>query len=145
VSVATSTTFTEAWETFFRSVRRARSRAANAEQGGLSLPQYHLLEPLAAEGALPVGVLAEEAGVAAPTATKMVDGLVRGGFVRRSTAPHDRRVVLVTLTGEGERALAARHARVAAMRRRIQAGLTAEEREQAAALLHRLAAVVEDL
>jgi DNA-binding MarR family transcriptional regulator len=40
-----------------------------AEDGALTLPQYHLLDPLEREEALPVGVLAEEAGVAAPTAT----------------------------------------------------------------------------
>jgi DNA-binding MarR family transcriptional regulator len=138
--------FTDAWDTFFRSVRRARGRAARAaEQGALSLPQYHLLEPLAAEGALPVGALAEEAGIAAPTATKMLDGLVRGGYVTRSTSPHDRRVVLIALTRAGEDALAARREKVAAARRRIHAGLTREEREQATALLHRLADVVEDL
>ena len=86
-------------ETFFRAVRHARGRAARAADGALTLPQYHLLEPLAAEGALPVGVLADEAGVAAPTATKMLDGLVRAGLVERTSAPHDRRVVLISLTG----------------------------------------------
>jgi MarR family transcriptional regulator, lower aerobic nicotinate degradation pathway regulator len=75
----------------------------------------------------------------------MVDGLVRAGFVARGAAPHDRRVVLISLTPAGRRALAAKRERVAAARRRIHAQLSPAEREQAAALLHRLAEIVEDL
>jgi DNA-binding MarR family transcriptional regulator len=135
--------FAEALEAFFRAVRRAR--AARAGERALSIAQYHLLEPLAVEGTRAVGALAEEAGIAAPTATKMLDGLVRDGYVTRTTAPHDRRVVLIALTGKGDQALAERRARVAAARRRIHAQLTPAEREQASALLHRLAEVVEDL
>ena len=36
--------FTAAWETFFRTTRRLRSRAGKQPLEGLSLPQYHLLE-----------------------------------------------------------------------------------------------------
>ena len=96
-------------------------------------------------GALPVGGLADEAGVAAPTATKMLDGLVRAGLVERTSAPHDRRVVLISLTGAGHAALAAKRGRVKAVRAEIQAQLSEDERNQAAALLRRLARIVEDL
>jgi DNA-binding MarR family transcriptional regulator len=137
--------FDSAWETFFRAVRHARGRAARAEDGALTLPQYHLLDPLARAGALPVGVLADEAGVAAPTATKMLDGLVRARLVERAAAPHDRRVVLISLTRAGHEALAAKRERVKAVRAEIQAQLSETERDQAAALLRRLAAIVEDL
>jgi DNA-binding MarR family transcriptional regulator len=138
-------TFTDSLEQFFRAVRRARGRAASSDEVGLSLAQFQLLDPLAGGERLPVGALAEEAGVAAPTATRMLDGLVRAGFVERSAADHDRRVVLVGLTAAGEEALTARRARVAAARRRIQAKLTPAEREQAAVLLQRLAEAVEEL
>lgn len=144
-STDSAAAFEAAWETFFRAVRHARGRAARAADGALTLPQYHLLEPLAAEGALPVGVLADEAGVAAPTATKMLDGLVRAGLVERTSAPHDRRVVLINLTGAGHAALAAKRERVKAVRAEIQAQLSEDERNQAAALLRRLAGIVEDL
>lgn len=145
VPAAQTTDFADSLEAFFRAVRRARGRAARADEGALSISQYHLLDPLAREGALPVGALAEEAGIAAPTATRMLDGLVRAGYVTRAASDHDRRVVLVGLTAEGERVLAARRERVAAARRRIQAQLTPEERRQAAVLLQRLAEAVEDL
>jgi len=137
--------FAAAWETFFRAVRHARGRAVKAEDGALTLPQYHLLDPLESEGALPVGVLAQEAGVAAPTATKMVDGLVRAGLVERAPSQHDRRVVLIALTDAGRDALAAKRERVKAVRSEIHAQLSETERNQAAALLQRLAGIVEDL
>ena len=57
--------FTAAWETFFRTTRRLRSRAGRQPIEGLSLPQYHLLEALRDAAELTVGVLAEAAGVAA--------------------------------------------------------------------------------
>jgi DNA-binding MarR family transcriptional regulator len=137
--------FASAWETFFRAVRHARGRAVRAEDGALTLPQYHLLDPLEREGALPVGVLAEEAGVAAPTATKMLDGLVRAGLVERAPSPRDRRVVLISLTDAGRDALAAKRERVQVVRAEIHAQLSEAERNQAAALLQRLAGIVEDL
>jgi MarR family transcriptional regulator, organic hydroperoxide resistance regulator len=140
-----ATAFDSAWEAFFRAVRHARGRAARAEHGALTLPQYHLLDPLASVDALPVGVLADEAGVAAPTATKMLDGLVRAGLVERASAPHDRRVVLIRLTGAGHEALAAKRERVKAVRAEIHAQLSETERNHAAALLRRLAGIVEDL
>ena len=65
--------FTAAWETFFRTTRRLRSRAGKQDLEGLSLAQYQLLESLLAADELTVGVLAEAAGVAAPTATRMLD------------------------------------------------------------------------
>ena len=42
--------FTAAWESFFRTTRRLRSRAGRLPIDGLSLPQYHLLEALRGVG-----------------------------------------------------------------------------------------------
>ena len=88
--------------------------------------------------------LAAAAGVAPPTATRMLDALVRDGLAERRPAEHDRRVVLVSLTADGRDAVATAAERVAAARARVRDRLTAAERKQAAALLRRLAAIVED-
>ena len=66
--------------------------------GGLSLAQYHLLEPLAA-GPSTNRQLAESADVASPTATRMIDLLVARDLVTRVEDPIDRRAVLISLTG----------------------------------------------
>ena len=137
--------FAAAWETFFRAVRRAKGRAsAQPPAEGVSLAQYHLLAPLSSGGTQTIRALAEAAGVTPPTATRMLDGLDRDGFVTRSPSPTDRRCVLVDLTPAGRAALAHTEAAVAAGRARIAGSLTDAEREQAAALLRRLAVVVEE-
>jgi DNA-binding MarR family transcriptional regulator len=142
VPVATEQ-FTAAWESFFRTTRRLRSRAGRQPIEGLTLPQYHLLEALREEDELTVGVLAEAAGVAAPTATRMLDCLARDGFVERRHSEADRRAVLVTLTPAGREAVEAAHEQVSAWRRRVYESLEPAEREQAAALLRRLSEVLE--
>lgn len=49
--------------------------------------------------------LAKERGISPPTATGLIDRLVRAGYVKRGSDPEDRRVVLVSLTEKGERAV----------------------------------------
>ena len=141
----TADEFTLAWEAFFRATRRARGRAAGPLEGSrLTLAQYQLLEVLRETPRLPVSELAATAGVAAPTATRMLDGLVRDGIAERMPSERDRRVVHVALTGAGRDAVAAAAERVAAGRARVRDQLSAAEQEQAAALLRRLAGVVEE-
>ena len=135
--------FAASWERFFRTTRRLRSRAGKQTLEGLSLPQYHLLEALRDQEELTVGMLAEAAGVAAPTATRMLDCLARDGHVDRRHSEEDRRSVLVSLTPAGRVAVQAAHEQVSAWRRRVFESLEPEEREQAAALLDRLSEAME--
>jgi DNA-binding MarR family transcriptional regulator len=143
VPVATDQ-FTAAWEAFFRTTRRLRSRAGKQPLEGLSLPQYHLLEALRDDDELTVGVLAEAAGIAPPTATRMLDCLARDGYVERRHSETDRRAVLVSLTPSGRIAVQAAHEQASAWRRRVFESLEPAEREQAAALLNRLSEVLEE-
>jgi DNA-binding MarR family transcriptional regulator len=139
------TGFTAAWEDFTRAVRRARGRATGPlAESGLTLAQFHLLEPLRDGGELTVSELAVGAGVAAPTATRMLDALVRDGLATRRPAEHDRRAVLVGLSAEGRSAVDNAAKLVEAARARVRDSLSVEEQEQAAALLRRLAAAVEE-
>jgi DNA-binding MarR family transcriptional regulator len=136
--------FTAAWEAFFRTTRRLRSRAGKQPLEGLSVPQYHLLEALRDADELTVGVLAEAAGVAPPTATRMLDCVARDGYVDRRHSEEDRRSVLVSLTPSGRVAVQAAHEQITAFRRRVFESLEPAEREQAAALLNRLSEVLEE-
>jgi DNA-binding MarR family transcriptional regulator len=142
VPVATEQ-FSAAWEAFFRTTRRVRARAGRTPVEGLSVPQYQLLEALREADALTVGELAESAGVAAPTATRMLDCLARDGHVTRRHSEADRRAVLVSLTPDGREALEAAHERAEAFRRRVFEALDPQERDRAAVLLTRLAEVME--
>jgi MarR family transcriptional regulator, organic hydroperoxide resistance regulator len=137
--------FSMAWEAFFRASRRARGRAVGPLEGsGLTLAQYQLLEALQRSERLPVSELAASAGVAPPTATRMLDALVREGVVERTPCTDDRRVVRVALTDGGRDAVATAAAQVAERRARVRDHLSPDEQEQAAALLRRLAAVLEE-
>ena len=127
---------TEALRDFFKAARRARGRAAR--------DPYHLLEPLA-PGPRTNRELAELAGIAPPTATRLVDGLLQRGFVSRVEDPTDRRAVVISLTAAGRTALARKEREYAAGRARIADALEPHEQEIAAELLHRLAAVIEEL
>ena len=136
--------FTQAWEGFFRATRRARGRSTGPLEGTrLSLAQYQLLEALRATPRLPVSELAASAGVAPPTATRMLDALVRDGLAERTPCTDDRRVVHIALTDAGREAVAEAAERVAAGRARVRDQLTPAEQEQAAALLRRLTGIVE--
>lgn len=137
--------FTQAWEGFFRATRRARSRSTGPLEGTrLTLAQYQLLEALRATPRLPVSELAASAGVAPPTATRMLDALVRDGLAVRTPCTDDRRVVHIALTDAGREAVAEAAERVAAGRARVRDQLTPAEQEQAATLLRRLAGIVEE-
>ena len=141
-----ATDFTSAWEAFFRATRRARGRATGQlARGGLSLSQYHLLEGLRERATMTMSELALAAGVAPPTATRMLDGLVRDGLVERRASHTDRRSVLVSLTDAGRAAVEEAAERVEQGRTRVRDHLTPEEQEQAARLLRRLAEVVDEL
>jgi DNA-binding MarR family transcriptional regulator len=136
---------TEALRDFFRAARRARGRAArDTSPGTLSLAQYHLLEPLAG-GPRTNRELAEQAGISAPTATRMIDGLLERRLVSRVEDPTDRRAVVISLTAQGRAALTRKQREYAERRSRIADALEPHEQKVAAELLRRLAAVIEEL
>jgi DNA-binding MarR family transcriptional regulator len=135
--------FTAAWEEFFRTTRRVRARASRTRTESLSLPQYFLLEPLRESEELTVGELADAAGVAPPSATRMLDCLARLGYILRRHSESDRRVVLVSLTPAGADELGAAHRTATAYRRKVFESLSPEDREHAAPLLRRLARAME--
>ncbi len=142
--------FADAFGEFMRATRRARGRYA-AEQpdgdGDLSLSQFQLLDALLdAAGPLTVRDVAIGAGVASPTATRMLTGLERDGLVARERPQTgDQRCVLIHLTDEGRRRVEAKREAVARWRSDLFATLSPGERRQAARLLSHLAAAVEQL
>lgn len=131
----------QAADAVFFAMRKARSAGADRD-GGLSLPQVTLLEPLAAEPELPVGRLAAAADVTIPTATRMLQQLEAAGVVVRRRSPEDERKVLVTLTPEGSERLT----RLLHRRRERQAEafgvFSPAERRQLVTLLHKLVPVI---
>ncbi len=138
--------FVAALEEFFSAVRRSRARSAReAGTGELTASQYQLLSALAKGSERSVGELAEAAAVTTPTATRMLDGLVRAGIAERRHSTSDRRVVTVRLTPKGRRLVKRKETVVAAKRRALFESLSPSERRQVERLLRRLAGVIEEL
>jgi DNA-binding MarR family transcriptional regulator len=137
--------FITAWERFGRASRRAQGRASQAASSKLSHAQYLLVESLLDEPAMAVSQLADAAGVAQPTATRTLAALERDGVLRRRRSDGDRRVVLMELTPDGRSLVAGKRVEIIALRGRIFASIPERQRAQAAELLHRLAAAVDEL
>jgi DNA-binding MarR family transcriptional regulator len=140
--------FAAALDDFMRAIRTARGRFNSAPaQPELSTSQFHLLEPLATSGEpMAMCTLAEAADVASPTATRMLDGLVKRGLAQRTRpAEGDRRRVEITLTPQGEELVAAKRRHIAEAREEVFHRLSPGERAAAAQLLHSLATAIDDL
>jgi DNA-binding MarR family transcriptional regulator len=134
----------EAWDAFVLALRRARARSGGREEG-LTLAQYELLRALPADGGLPSGRLAELAGIAAASASQMLDGLERAGLIERTRPPTDRRTVMIALTGDGRRQVESKRRLIADRRRRFFDSLPAEERARTEGLLRHLTQVIDEL
>ncbi len=94
---------------------------------GVSPPRLSALSVVVFAGPIGIGALAAAEGVAAPTMTRLVDGLERDGLVRRRPDPADARGVLVEPTATGKRILTkGRRQRVRTLAEGL-AGLTSEE------------------
>jgi DNA-binding MarR family transcriptional regulator len=137
--------FLAAFDAFAQAVRRARGARAADPGRGLTLSQYGLLEPLADRADARVSELAEQAGVAPSTASRMLDALERRGIVARKREAQDRRGVAVALTRDGAEALSREHDWLRARQRDFFKSLPADERALAPELLRRLAALIDEL
>ena len=137
--------FVAAWEAFALATRRARARFGRDDGIELTPSQLHLVDSLGEGDVCTVGRLAKAAGVSAPTATRMLDGLERGGVVERSADGADRRCVNVFLTAPGRDLVRRKRAAVAGRRAELFTRLDAGEAEDATRLLGRLAELIDEL
>jgi DNA-binding MarR family transcriptional regulator len=87
----------------------ARSLADAGEE--VTLTQYRSLVVLASRGPQGVAALADAVAVTPPTASRLVDRLVKKGLVRRRTDRQDRRQVRIALTETGRHLIDAVSAR----------------------------------
>lgn len=76
-------------------------------RGRLSFAQYKLLRLVAGADGHSIGEVATILGVSSAAASKGVDKLVRRRFLRRTEAKLDRRAMHLSLTAQGQQAVAA--------------------------------------
>jgi DNA-binding MarR family transcriptional regulator len=68
----------------------------------LTVAQLRVLLILHTEGASRMSTIASSIGIALSTATGIVDNLVKKGLINRGDDPEDRRLVICTLSSEGQ-------------------------------------------
>lgn len=73
----------------------------NSPTSALSAAQASALAVLIDHGPMRMGEFAERESIRMPTATSLVDGLLREGLVSREPDPADRRAVVVNTTAKG--------------------------------------------
>jgi len=134
--------FTQALQGGARAWRAALERYLKS--CGITPAGWNAVSAVAAAAAAPSQrQLAEQLGVDGATLVATIDRLVAGGLVERMPSPHDRRVKLVVLTGQG-RALAARVGEQAAqLRQSIAARIDAARMAAASEVLEELQLVLE--
>jgi DNA-binding MarR family transcriptional regulator len=137
--------FVLAFDAFTRAVRRARGMQPRSDAHALTLSQYALLEGLATREVARVAELADEAGITASTATRILDALERRGIVARQRASEDRRAVAVTLTASGRQLLLGQQEWVSERKRGFLAALGEPERAYVPELMRALARLIDEL
>ncbi len=78
---------------------------------GLSAPRLSALSVVVFAGPLTLGALADAEQVRRPTMTRLVQALVRAGYVRRLRDVRDGRLVQIAATAKGVRVMRAGRAR----------------------------------
>jgi DNA-binding MarR family transcriptional regulator len=75
---------------------------ASAEAMGLNATDMYALNCLELAGPMTSGELAERTGLTTGATTRLIDRLERGGHVRRTTDPADRRKVIIELVSTSD-------------------------------------------
>ena len=117
------------------SVTRLARLLRQQSDAGLTPTQMAALATVDRCGPLPVGTLAEEEQIGAPTATKIVEKLHAAGYVARTPSAEDRRVTLVSSTAAGQALLADIRARKTAWLTTRIADLDPHERDALAGVV----------
>lgn len=136
--------FLDGFETLAAAIRRARGARQDGRHA-LTLSQFSLLVPLADGTPRRVRELADVAGIAPSTATRILDALERRAIIDRTRSDHDRRGVTVSLTAIGATALTRHQIWLRGRQRAFFEGLPEIERAVAPDLLIRLAALIDEI
>ena len=86
-------------------VRLVRAEIRRTRPGGLSLNQLRVLSSVKQAPDASLSLVADALGLALPSASHLVDGLVRRGLLERRPGATDRRRVRLTLTRAGRQSL----------------------------------------
>ena len=133
----------QAADRLYAAFRRARTQLVTDLEIDLSPAKVALLEPLTDADSLPVGRLAELAGITVPTVTRQLQQLDREGVIVRRRDPADDRRVLVSLTSSGRTRLESVRSVLRSYQTKGYESLSAGDRADLGHMMSRLAEMVE--
>jgi MarR family 2-MHQ and catechol resistance regulon transcriptional repressor len=130
---------THLWLILWKAYEALRRHAERHIRGlGIGASDFAVLEALLHKGPLPVNTIGGLVNLTSGSITAAVDRLEAKGLVERQNDPSDRRARIVHLTAPGRKLIACAFADHEMALERACAGLTPQERSQAAALLKKL-------
>ncbi len=145
IDPAMAVEWAEACNGIYRVLKRGRGTVGRDGAGvNLTESQVAMLESVAKSGPLPVGEIAQSAGLAQPTVTRMLNTLENREIVRRVPSARDDRVVLVELTTQGARLWQEKHALLREFQRDALQRFAPERRPEVVAMLGELVRIIED-
>jgi DNA-binding MarR family transcriptional regulator len=136
--------FGRAFRALSAAMRRLQGRDTHRPDG-LSFAQYKLLFELYHLGDVTAGELAAAAALAPASASQMLDNLAGLGLIERVRSEQDRRNVVIRLTKQGTKQVAARRKEIEPLWNAALAEFSDSELHSAAAVLERLRAMFEEL
>jgi DNA-binding MarR family transcriptional regulator len=83
-------------------MRNIRTQMRAQRTAGISVAQFRALGYVGRHAGASLSAVAEHLGLTPPATSRLVDGLVARGMMRREVSPADRRAVMLALTPEGE-------------------------------------------
>ncbi|MDI6804887.1 MAG: MarR family transcriptional regulator [Bacteroidota bacterium] len=134
------------WVKLSRAFAAVNKKATkDIEKYGLTEPQFGVLECLGHLGQLSIGELTRKQLVSPGNMTVVVDNLEKGGLVKRSHEPGNRRVVKVQLTPRGVKKFEEVFFKHAQYITHLTSVLTEKEATILAKLLKKLGLIVQQL
>ncbi|PWR74542.1 MarR family winged helix-turn-helix transcriptional regulator [Methanospirillum stamsii] len=77
-------------------------KKTNPELSNRDNMKYWVLSLLERDGPQSMTSLGSQAHISKPYMTRLVDSLIQDGYVERNSDPHDRRVIIISITNKGE-------------------------------------------
>ncbi len=122
-----------------RNIRRKLLRTALGDfNKDITPPLFEIMKLLQETGTLHVAEIGERLQIARPQMTHLIDRLVEMEIVERQTSTEDRRIINVTLTGNGKKKLKEHEDDIRRVTTEMLANLTLEDLEALSASLKTL-------
>lgn len=118
------------------------AKSSFLSKSNISPAKMIMLVSIHDHGQCKIKTLARERSISPPTATGLIDRLVKAGYVKRDSDPEDRRVVMVSLTKKGEKLVRDFLSTVQHRWRNILVHLTSKEQHQYLNIVKKIVAIL---